>query len=231
MTDPAPADEAALLHGAWFRDLPPALRRALLDAARPRSLVAGERLFARGDRADGLFAVVDGRIRIASLAASGREAILAMIDAPQWFGEIALFDGLPRTHDATAETDVRLLQVDLAPLQALLEASPQHWHAFGLLVAQRCRQAFSAIDEAALLPPLARVARRLALLASGFGTFDDRSRRIVDVPQDQLARMLSLSRQTVNQLLGELAASGAIRLARGGVEIVDLDALNRSADP
>lgn len=224
------SDEAALLHGAWFRDLPDPLRAALLGAARPRSLRAGDRLFARGDIADGLFAVVSGKIRVASVAASGREAILAMVEAPQWFGEIALFDGLPRTHDATAETDARLLHVELAALLALLSEAPQHWRAFGLLLAQRCRQAFDAIDEAALLPPLARVARRLALLASGFGTFDDRSRRIVDVPQDQLAKMLSLSRQTVNQLLGELAATGAIRLARGGVEIVDLDALHRCAD-
>ncbi len=223
------ADEAVLRRGAWFRDLPEALRRALLDAARPRALAAGERLFARGDPPDGMFAIVEGRVRVGSVAASGREAILAMVEAPQWFGEIALFDDLPRTQDATAETDSRLLHVDLATLRAMLRDTPQHWHCFGLLLAQRLRHAFDAIEEAALLPPLARVARRLVLIARGFGAFDDRSRRIVDVPQDQLARMLSMSRQTVNQLLGELAATGAIRLARGGVEIVDLDALNRCA--
>lgn len=225
----SPEDEATLRRGAWFRDLPAALAHALLVAARPRVLVAGERLFARGDAPDGVFAVVDGRVRVGSVSASGREAILAMAEAPQWFGEIALFDGLPRTHDAVAETDTRLLHVDLATLHALLAANPRYWQSFGSLLAQRVRQAFEAIEEAALLPPLARVARRLVLIAGNFGAFDDRSRRVIDLPQDRLAMMLSMSRQTVNQLLGELAAGGAIRLVRGGVEIVDVAALRHCA--
>ena len=224
------ADEAALSRGAWFRDLPQALRRSLIDAARPLTLAAGERLFARGDAPDGVFAVLEGRVRIGGTAVSGREAILAMVKAPQWFGEIALFDGLPRTHDATAETATRLLRVDLAALHAMLSTTPDHWHSFGLLLAQRLRHAFDAIEEASLVPPLGRVARRLVLLARGFGAFDDRSHRIVDLSQDRLALMLSMSRQTVNQLLGELAAGGSIRLTRGGVKIVDLDALERCAD-
>jgi CRP/FNR family cyclic AMP-dependent transcriptional regulator len=51
----------------------------------------------------------------------------------------------------------------------------------------------------------------------------------VQLPQEQLALMLSLSRQTVNQVLKQFEAQGAVRLVRGGVEIVGLDKLRALA--
>ncbi|HUB07491.1 MAG TPA: helix-turn-helix domain-containing protein [Myxococcales bacterium] len=47
--------------------------------------------------------------------------------------------------------------------------------------------------------------------------------------QEQLAKMLATSRQTVNQLLRELEAGGALKLVYGGVEILELSRLRRAA--
>lgn len=68
-------------------------------------------------------------------------------------------------------------------------------------------------------------------MATGFGTLDGQSLRVLRVSQEQLASMLALSRQTVNQALKELEAAGALRRARGAVEVLDLDALRRDATP
>lgn len=225
-----PFDYAALLRtGSLFQALAPALQEQLLALAQLRRLRGGQRLFARGDAPDGLYGVVDGAMRIGGLAESGKEAVLALMEAPHWFGEIALFDGQPRTHDAWAEGRVTLLHVPQQALLALLEAQPVHWRAFALLMAHKLRLTFVVMEETALLPAAARLARRLVTMAEGYGDWKDRNRRMLHVPQEQLALMLSLSRQTVNQILKQFEAQHAIVLLRGGIEITDIAKLRSLA--
>jgi len=215
--------QIAVAHsGAWVQSLPVDLSQWLLGSAESRSLSAGQRLFGRGDPPDGLYCVTRGTVRITGLAATGDEALLAMLDPPNWFGEIALFDSGPRTHDAWAESDVALLRVGQEALERRLASSPGDWRHFGRLLTQKLRVMFVSIEDIALLPPTSRVARRLAAMASGYGAWNDRSARLLRVSQGHLALMLSLSRQTVNQSLKELEAAGAIQLGRGAIEILDV---------
>ena len=92
---------------------------ALLQAANLKRLQAGETLFMRGAPADGIFAVLEGSLRVSGMTVDGKEAILSIVEAPQWLGEIALFDGMPRTHDVVAESAVALLHVPRLALEAL----------------------------------------------------------------------------------------------------------------
>ncbi|WP_322011599.1 Crp/Fnr family transcriptional regulator [Paraburkholderia sp. J12] len=231
-----PAVAAALERSAWFHSLPDSLRAALREAGRVRSVRAGERLFMRGDPDDGLYCVVEGAVRVGAASLGGREALLAVVGPVNWFGEIGLFDGGPRTHDAYVERDSTLFQVPRASLVALLDATPAWWHAFGLLLTQKLRLAFEAIEEAALLPAAARVARRLLLLAN-YGVADEAAgdvarfgerRRVVSVPQEDLALMLALSRQTVNQILRQFERDGMVLLRYGEIEIADAARLAQS---
>ncbi len=215
--------------GRWFASLPRDFQDALVGAARVRPAAAGERLFSRGDAPCGLYAVVEGAVRVSGVVESGKEAVLAHLEPPTWFGEISVFDGRPRTHDAAAESAAVLLQVPPAPLEALLDADPHRWRALGLLMAHQLRLAFVALEDLALQPPAQRLARRLAMIARGYGERGQGSRRVVEVRQEQLAMMLSLSRQTTNQLLKDLEARGVVRLKYGEIEIVDLEALGGEA--
>lgn len=219
---------ALLRSGRWFGALDDALQRALVDAARPLTLGDGALLFARGDPADGLYAVLDGALRIQGSSANGKEALLIRLEPPNWFGEIAVFDGLPRTHDARADGETALLHVPAAPLRALLDAEPRRWHALGLLVAAKLRLALTTLEEAALFPASVRLAKRLALMADAYGAASPR--RVVRAKQDELAAMLALSRQTVNQLLKDLELAGVVRVRWGEIEIVDAEALARRGE-
>ncbi|MDD0974447.1 Crp/Fnr family transcriptional regulator [Pseudomonas fontis] len=219
-----------LLQGHWFKHLPPTLQDSLLQAARLRSLGAGERLFQRGDAPCGLYAVVEGAMRVGAVSAEGKEALLALVEAPQWFGEISLFDGQPRTHDALAEGTVTLLWVPQAALLALLEKQPQHWRDFALLMSQKLRWVFVALEQQSLLAAAPRVAYRLLQIAAGYGEVDG-PRRVLQLSQEQLALMLSLSRQTTNQILKSLQQEGALRLGYGEIEILDPAHLARLASP
>jgi CRP-like cAMP-binding protein len=215
--------------GRWFRALPGDLQDRLLAAAVLRPLRPGERLFARGDPPSGLFAALDGGIRVTALAESGKEALLTLVEPPAWFGEIAVFDGLPRTHDALAEGEALVLQVPQAALDALLAAQPRYWRDLALLLTTKLRLMFTVLEDTAVLPIPVRLARRLVHMAEGYGEWHDRQRRVLEVKQEQLASMLSTSRQTANQVLKDLEAQRLVRLTYGEIEILDLPGLRRAA--
>jgi CRP/FNR family cyclic AMP-dependent transcriptional regulator len=215
--------------GRWFGALPEPLAEALLQAAALRRLAPREQLFARGDTPCGLYAVVDGGIAVSGSSESGREALLTVLEPPSWFGEISVFDGQPRTHDAVAEGEATVVHVPQAALDRILAAEPRYWRDLGLLVTSKLRLAFTAMEDMALLPIGVRLARRLALMAEGYGERAHKS-RTVEVSQEQLAMMLSVSRQTANQLLKDLESRHLIRLAYGEIEIVDLEGLKRAGE-
>jgi CRP-like cAMP-binding protein len=214
---------------AWFRSAPAMMQAELIEAGRVVRLVAGQRLFTRGDADDGLYCVLDGLMRIGAASATGKEALLAVIEPVNWFGEIALFDNRPRTHDAYAERDSELFHAPRAALVALLERRPAYWHVFGLLLTQKLRLAFEVIEEAALLPAAQRVARRLLLMAGGYGE-PGALRRVLRVPQEDLAMMLALSRQTINQVLKQFETQGALKLGYAEIEIADVRKLGMLAE-
>jgi len=220
-----------LRSGAWFGQLAPERAQALLAASRLKRLAAGETLFMRGDEADGLFAVLDGSLRISGMTADGKEAILSIIDAPQWFGEIAVFDGLPRTHDAVAEGATRLLHVPRIALDALLQVDPIWWRELGQLMAWRTRLVMIGMEDLALHPAEVRLARRLLMLVQAgqqgqAGQMLHQGQPVVlPIGQQQLGMMLSLSRQTVNQLLHGLQEQGILQVAYGRIELRDMAAL------
>lgn len=213
--------------GKWFQNLLPHMQQALLDLGVFKRFQNSQVLFSRGDEADGLYAVLCGNIRITGLNSEGKEAILTFVESPNWIGEVALFDRGDRTHDAFAVGDCEVLHIPQLALDRLLETHPEYWREFGLLVAHKLRLAFRAIEDLALLPAPLRLARRLILMAEGYGELDGEARNKLFVPQDQLGSMLSISRQTTNHILKDLAEKGFIKVAYGEIEIINLADLKR----
>ncbi|QQZ42356.1 Crp/Fnr family transcriptional regulator [Pseudomonas sp. SK3(2021)] len=213
-----------LMSGQWFSRLPVQLQDSLLANARLRSLAPGQRLFQRGDPPCGLYAVLEGTVRVGAVSEEGKEALLSLVEAPHWFGEISLFDGQPRTHDAYAVGPCSLLNVPQATLLELLDEHPQYWRQLALLMSHKLRLTFINLEQLSLMPASARVANRLWMIARGYGETDT-PRRVLHLPQEQLALLLSLSRQTTNQILKDLQGQGILKLGYGEIEILDEDRL------
>jgi CRP-like cAMP-binding protein len=211
---------ARLMRGQWFSHLPVSLQDSLLTAARVRHLSAGQRLFQRGDPPCGLYAVLEGAVRVGAVNEQGKEALLSLVEPPHWFGEICLFDGQPRTHDAFAVGPCTLLHIPQTTLLAMLDQQPEHWRQLALLMSQKLRMTFINLEQLSLLPAPARLAHRLLMIAEGYGQLDE-PRRVLQLPQEQLAAMLSLSRQTTNQILKDLQGQGILNLGYGEIEILD----------
>jgi CRP-like cAMP-binding protein len=91
------------------------------------------------------------------------------------------------------------------------------------LLAERVRRLDEELVEAYFMRAETRVVRRVHRLAQGMPERD--GRRVVRLTQEDLAGLAGTSRATVNATLRELEREGAIALARGRVEVLDLDLL------
>ena len=209
-----------LMASHWYSHLPAELQNSLLGMARVRRLPPGHRLFQRGDPPCGLYAVLEGAVRVGAVNEQGKEALLSVVEAPHWFGEICLFDGQPRTHDAVVFGQCTLLHVPQASLLTLLQEQPIYWRHLALLMSHKLRLTFINLEQLSLMPAPARLAHRLLMIAQGYGETES-TRRLLQLPQEQLASMLSLSRQTTNQILNDLQGQGIVNLRYGEIEIVD----------
>lgn len=216
---------SVLESGLWFSERSDTLKVELLKLAKHQSFDHGQELFRRGDDCSGLYVVVKGMIKVSGLNASGKEAILTFVDAPNWFGEIAVFDGNERTHDAHAEGETEVLLMPQSGLSKLLEAHPEYWRDLGCLLTSKLRLAFSGLEDLALLPAPVRLGRRLVMIAQGYGEVLEDSLKPVSIPQEQLGNMLSISRQTTNQILKEFQKLGFVDVSYGAIKIADLHGL------
>lgn len=214
--------------GGLFLDLPAEASAQFAALAHRRQLANGEMLYARRDPAEALYGLIRGRIRLSNVAPDGREVLMALFEPGDWIGELSLFDGLPRTHDAMAMGEAEVFVLPRAKLLSLLDAEPRLYRHLAARLARQLRLALSYIDDAVFLPLSLRLAKRLLQLARVYGQ-DTGQGLLLDLhlPQEDLGRMLGASRQSVSKELRQWERQGLITLDYGRIVIRDLPALKR----
>ena len=187
-----------------------------------RQLQASEVLFQKGDKGDALYGVRRGRVRIETGTASGGRLTLNVLGPGDLFGEIALFDGQPRTADAIAAEPSELFMVRRSDFLGYLEREPRITVRLLEMLCQRIRWVSDRMEEAVLLPLHARLARRLCALADDFGSE-------VHISQEELGIFVGAARESVNRQLQEWRRAGIIELRRGRISLLDVDRLKAVA--
>lgn len=229
-TTPASLLPALRTH-VWFGSCAEPLQQALVERARLVSLKAGDRLFARGEAHDGLYCVVAGALKVGSPdPRDGSLRLTLYVEPYQWFGEIALIDRQPRSQHAVADVDSMVLVVPRSQIEPWLDAHPDCWRDIARLACGKVRLILTAMEDAATLPLQQVLARRLLFFATGFGqSTQPEPRRRLRLPQEYLASMLGVSRQTVNKALRTLEREGVLALHYAEIEILDVPALVQRA--
>ncbi|CAM4232853.1 Crp/Fnr family transcriptional regulator [Pseudoalteromonas ostreae] len=212
-------DRAIINQGNWFSSRADEFQQSLLQHAKVIELDAGEALFLRGDENSGLYAVLNGLMRVSGANSDGKEAVLSFIDSAIWFGEVALFDGGLRTHDVHAQIPSRLLHVPHRTLLQLLALKPVYWHDFGVLLSHKMRLLFTSLEDHALLTAQQKVCKRLLMLS--VASLASNNSAVVMISQQQLADMTYLTRQTINQILQVLSEKNIVSLHYQRIEIID----------
>ena len=88
-----------------------------------------------------------GAVRVSTVSLSGKQVTLTYVEPGIWFGDIALFDGLPRTHDANAHGETTLLVVRKADFKELLAQHVELYDALLRLNCRRLRLMFDLVED------------------------------------------------------------------------------------
>jgi CRP/FNR family transcriptional regulator, cyclic AMP receptor protein len=212
--------------GSWFSKLSAPLRQSILSRAVVRRLTDGAMLSSRGAPAEDWVGVAKGAVRVSSVSLAGKQVTLTYVEPGTWFGDIALFDGLPRTHDANAHGDTTVLIVRKPDFRELLSQHVELYDALLRLNCRRLRLMFDTIEDLNTRPLAARLARQLLLLARSYGEPEGDAIRIgLALAQEDLAQLLGASRQRVNQELKSLEREGALRIEPTRLVVLSRDKL------
>jgi len=195
-----------------FRDLP---ERALQDLAARVTVkhrVAGAVIVAQDEPAESFYMLHSGRARVALFGDNGREVTLSMLRPGDYFGEVSLFDGRPRSANVVALTDVTVLVLDREAFLTHLRTYPDS--AVRLLgdMGRRLRHADEMIGNLALLDVYGRLARTLVGLAREEGTEPGSDGVVLRMrpTQQELAHMVGTCRETVSRAVSSLTRQGLV---------------------
>lgn len=123
-----------------FEALPSEELETIAQLLRERRLAEAEVLCRQGDPGDALFIVTGGRIRLSTTDPGGNEKVLTYFTDGQFFGEMSLLTGAPRSATATAESDSQLLVLDKEAFDELLASRAQIMREMLKVVSQRTLQ-------------------------------------------------------------------------------------------
>ena len=224
-------ERAAINSGRWFSTLSPALRHDILRCAYVKRYKDGDLIAARGDVPEEWIACARGAVRVSSTSQSGKQITLTYVEPGIWFGDVSIFDGERRTHDAYAHDPTTIVCVARADLRKILNLHVELYEALLRLHARRIRQLFGLVEDLNTLPLRARLAKQLLHLVRSYGVpslSDGGETRIgLHLAQEELAQLLGASRQRVNQELKAMEREDSIRIEQAGLVIRDRDALMR----
>jgi len=117
-------EREAINSGRWFSSLSPSLRHDILRCAYVKRFQDGGLIAARGDPPHEWIACARGAVRVSSTSLSGKQITLTYVEPGIWFGDVAIFDGDQRTHDAYAHGDTTILCVAKADFK---KSWPRTW--------------------------------------------------------------------------------------------------------
>ena len=211
---------ARLKEARLFRVLPKRIRDGLANGSGVMTFGADSIVLYRGDSAENVYLILEGSVAVESMSSHGRSLSISSLHVGEVFGEMAVLDGRDRSANIRTLEPTSLLLIHKARFQALLQDSPAFANEVILDLVQRLRRADDQIEAIMFLPLKRRLADLLIELFRAHGPE-------LKTTQADLANRLTATREKVNVNLQILQDSGAIKLGRGRVTLLDEEALYR----
>lgn len=198
-------------------------RNAIANACEIQVAERGDVLVREDDIATrGFYLILEGTAKVVLTGSDGREAVLALLEEGDFFGEMSLLDGDPRSATVRAAADTRLMFLRRQNFMELLEKHPEIAISLLTTLSSRLRHANRKISALALSPVHARVSGALLQLAE-FQGFRVKGQIVIhDRPtQQEIAEMANTTRETVSRVLSQMQKDGLIQIE--GRELVILN--------
>jgi CRP-like cAMP-binding protein len=182
-----------------------------------------------------LYFLLEGQLQATGFTLDGKEVGLYAVAEGEYFGEIAMLDGLPQPEIMLANKKSQVLLVPNAAIRPLILSQPLMTEAITLGLTRRIRQQSEQRQILSINNPLQRVCAQLLLLfrySQGQPEAMDLERKqsLLNAPTHQeLAMMVNLSRETVTRVFQVLQSNGALD-RQVDVMLVDLNHIARLAN-
>jgi len=211
-----------------FASISAADRSALARLVQERAYRGGQRVFMAGDAGDRLYIIKSGMVKIGVTSSDGREVTLALLGPGEFFGELALLDGLPRSSDAVTVDACHFLLLRRDDFLQFVVTRPEIALHLLEVLSRRLRNDNDLVQDATLLDVPARLARVLLRLCTTAGQPVAHGTRItLRLTQSDLAGMAGASRESVNKCLVLYEQDGLIRRERGLIVVPDPELLEK----
>ena len=213
---------------ALFANLAEEESRDMMAAAKRRPYRAGEVIFHRDDPGQVLYMIKAGKVKICLNNPDGREIVLAVLGAGEYFGEFSLYDGLLRSADAVAIEKVECYMLQRSDFHKAIMKNPKI--AIHLLegLSKRLRDADNMIEDLITLDVDGRVAKKLLELADAHGVKAENGTLIdVHLTQQELASMVGASRESVNKVMGYFIRKGYVSTDKHRITLHNVNELKR----
>jgi len=200
-----------------FAGLDEAELEKLAKVSSRRPVARGAFVVRAGESTDSLYILLAGRAKVTNCDEEGREIILAWLGPGEFFGEMGLIDGSPRSANVIATEHCELLHIGRDDFQRCMQDNFQVAQRLMQILVHRLRDADRKIESLALLDVYGRVARLLLELSEVV-----EGRRVVKkkMSKQDMARMIGASREMVSKVMRDLELSGYIVCQGDAVVIV-----------
>jgi CRP-like cAMP-binding protein len=171
-----------------------------------------------------LFVIITGKVKIVRMDDDGREVILSILGESDFFGEMAILDGLTRSASVVATSKSELFMIHRRDFLKLLNDYPMVAIALLRELTGRLRKADTQIKSLSLKDAAGRVANVVLQLADEVGMFRKGRVEIDELPlQQDLANMAGTSRETISRMIHKFIKKGYLQLQGNKLIINDYE--------
>jgi CRP/FNR family cyclic AMP-dependent transcriptional regulator len=204
-----------LRRSPWFVRRSPTLQRALVASGNVLTFDTGQWIYSEGDDTDGVWAVLEGLVRLELSVGKDRSVLLNLAGPGAFTGQLERPQRQRRMISARASLPTVIFSVSGPALEAIAARDPMMWKGLSELMRGQLGGTLRVAAEAIGLSPRARIASRLLHLG------DHLPDPIMPLRQSDIAEMAGISRKAANYHLQRLRKMRAISLSYGGVKILD----------
>src|SRR5574343_1458237 len=206
-TTPVGFSPVVLRNVALFSGLDDVELEKLSKVSGRKRVERGGSVVRAGESTDSLYVLLAGRAKVTNTDEEGREIILAWLGPGEFFGEMGLIDGSPRSANVVAVEASELLCLGKEAFQRCLQDNFSVAKKLMRILVQRLREADRKIESLALLDVYGRVARLLLDMAE---EIDGRKVVRKKMSKQDMAKMIGASREMVSKVMRDLELSGYI---------------------
>ncbi len=230
-TSRTPLDRSAiadlLMQVPLFAALEQADGESLAGLLSARRFSSGQPIFLQGDPGEEMYLVLEGKVRISFESLSGRDITLAILGEGNFFGDMALLDGQPRSASVYAESACQMLVLRRVDFHSFLENSPAAAKSLLAFLSLRLRKSNDKLQDLALKTVRQRLAAILIELAAKEGEEESDGRIVLakTVNHRILAGLLGTSRETISRMAAELRELNLVEQRGRRIVVLDVNGL------